>query len=351
MSDYLTNLAARSREQTPTIRPRLASLFEPVRSFGAFLSEPQPVAEEFESVAPDPAAAREELQIRIAEFPPAEPLRLPPQTIESRIVEDSATTVSPAAGSLRLPPPAIESRTVEDAVTTVGRASQPSEAEHQTISPVTQPTVVESQTLVARDVDPAAPSPTVLVTPTVRDRAVAPVLSHLPVASQRDESLLSERVDLSEPVEPNVPKRLRSARDHDSPNANALSAPRDEMPRPTPALIVPRVRLERNRFAGEREPSSTIAEPISASPASSLRLRDGAPSLPVASRVRSSERLTEETISPESAEPVINVTIGRVEVRAMSAAASQPKVESSKTPSRLMGLDDYLRQRAQGGSR
>jgi hypothetical protein len=356
MSDYLTNLAARSRAQTPTIRPRLTSRFEPVRGLQAFFPGPEPVVAGFERVASGAPLGRNELQIRNANPPSAEPLRLPPAAIESRTVEDSASTV--------------------------GRGPQPSEAEHQAISAVMQLTAEEGRTLAARAPDLAAPSSTVSVTPTVatpkrqvvpppiessakgkmsrrenaietrtespavKDRAVAPVSGHLPVPPQPGESKL-----LTEPVEPNVSRPLSEARHGDGPHANAIPAPHSEMPRPTSVLIVPRVRLERNRFAAEREPSSTIAEPISPAPAGQPRSRAVAPSLPVASLVRSSERLTEETIRPESAEPVINVTIGRVEVRAVSSSASQPKVERSKTPSKLMGLDDYLRQRAQGGSR
>ena len=56
------------------------------------------------------------------------------------------------------------------------------------------------------------------------------------------------------------------------------------------------------------------------------------------------------TSAPPTAEqpaPVINVTIGRVEVRAVQASAGKPRIEAS-TPKPL-SLDDYLKQR--GGNR
>src|SRR5438270_9463825 len=238
MSDYLTNLVARIREQTPTIRPRLTSLFEPVGGSGAFFSEPEPVAERFESVSPKTPAGRDELQERSGSTPLAGPLGRPPQSIESRAEEDRATTVGP---TLRL-----------------------SELEHQ-------PTAPENQTI--RDRDFATPSPAPLVTPgvapstrqvvpgpsewsapreiserenaietttaspTVNARALGPISAQLPVLPPRDELAL-----LSEPVEPNVSKLLSDARDHERSGANTPQVPRDEMRWPTSLLVVPRVR-------------------------------------------------------------------------------------------------------------
>lgn len=50
-----------------------------------------------------------------------------------------------------------------------------------------------------------------------------------------------------------------------------------------------------------------------------------------------------------TADPTIQVTIGRIEVRAIP---SDSRPQSQKPGSaRLMGLDDYLRQRAQGAKR
>ena len=48
-------------------------------------------------------------------------------------------------------------------------------------------------------------------------------------------------------------------------------------------------------------------------------------------------------------EPVTNVTIGRIEVRATPREVEQS--ERKKKPSGVMSLDKYLRQRIQGGNR
>lgn len=49
--------------------------------------------------------------------------------------------------------------------------------------------------------------------------------------------------------------------------------------------------------------------------------------------------------SVQSAEPVVNVTIGRVEVRAVQAEPTK-KSKAKKKPSGVMSLDDYLKERA-----
>jgi hypothetical protein len=61
-------------------------------------------------------------------------------------------------------------------------------------------------------------------------------------------------------------------------------------------------------------------------------------------------RLALEPDRSSTAEQIINVTIGHVEVRAISAPAERPAPNSAST-AKLMTLDDYLRQRAQGGRR
>lgn len=50
----------------------------------------------------------------------------------------------------------------------------------------------------------------------------------------------------------------------------------------------------------------------------------------------------------QAATPTIQVTIGRIEVRATPAALPARKERSAP---QVMSLDDYLRQRSQGGGR
>ena len=52
-----------------------------------------------------------------------------------------------------------------------------------------------------------------------------------------------------------------------------------------------------------------------------------------------------------AAEPAIQVTIGRVEVRAVSAPATPSRVQQQPTRPAAMSLDEYLRRQEQGGGR
>lgn len=353
MSDYLTNLAARSREQFPTIRPRLTSLFEPVDGFGVFLPEPQPVANRFESKISGAPVAGDELGIPSPGTPAPEPLNLPRAEIESRIEDGSPTTVVSRTRLLEK-----DHQTVfpvrQIGAAEEGQTLSPSERDPSIVAPKASemPSVASPMRQIQPPIESPAKAEALIpkieirtVSPPVKDRAVEPVSAQFPVPPEPLES-----TQLKEPVKSNVPRRLGDERVEDGPHVEAHAVRRDEMRR-DPPVLVPRVRLEANSFPGERERSSIIAGTISPSPASRRRPTVRASSVPVAPRVRSSERPAEEAIRPESVEPVINVTIGRVEIRAVSDPASQPKAGGTKTPSTLMGLDDYLRRRAQGGGR
>jgi hypothetical protein len=60
--------------------------------------------------------------------------------------------------------------------------------------------------------------------------------------------------------------------------------------------------------------------------------------------------VAEALASSPAPEPNVQVTIGRIEIRAIKEAEVKPKNERA-VQSTLMSLDDYLRQRAQGGKR
>lgn len=52
---------------------------------------------------------------------------------------------------------------------------------------------------------------------------------------------------------------------------------------------------------------------------------------------------------PQSAKPAIQVTIGRIEVRATSMPATEPEKKAPAAASPVMSLDDYLQSRMKGG--
>ena len=64
-------------------------------------------------------------------------------------------------------------------------------------------------------------------------------------------------------------------------------------------------------------------------------------------RVRPAQRVEPAPPPPVEPSPTIQVTIGRVEVRATQPQVSTPKKQRPRPP--VMSLDEYLRQRDQGG--
>ena len=114
----------------------------------------------------------------------------------------------------------------------------------------------------------------------------------------------------------------------------------------SPNLVEPHVTLETNRTEKASRSPAYIPEPS--------RLRTPNLSRPIAnmkphraSRSELDARAADVPPRPE-VQPTINVTIGRIEVRASTPTVSRPSRQDSESP-KLMGLEDYLRQRAQGG--
>ena len=68
---------------------------------------------------------------------------------------------------------------------------------------------------------------------------------------------------------------------------------------------------------------------------------------PRADAASAARDFTANTLMTEQSVPVINVTIGRVEVRAVQPPAGKPRSEPSRP--KPLSLDDYLKQR--GGNR
>jgi hypothetical protein len=116
-------------------------------------------------------------------------------------------------------------------------------------------------------------------------------------------------------------------------------------------LVVPRIVIE--KISADKYQRRPISLPVSSVPQGGNEFRSSTNALDTAtgSRARPPAELDKEPGQIEAVEPVINVTIGRVEVRAVAPTTAQPKDRNSTSSSKLMSLDDYLRQRAQGGKR
>lgn len=104
--------------------------------------------------------------------------------------------------------------------------------------------------------------------------------------------------------------------------------------------------------------SSDLPVPVPASEgqftsqATKLSARHGRSGSPVSARRTESEILPleqREEVSERAAQPGIQVTIGRIEVRAIPPASSPLRPQRSPSTPSIMGLEDYLNRRAKGG--
>lgn len=115
-----------------------------------------------------------------------------------------------------------------------------------------------------------------------------------------------------------------------------------------PLARLPRQTGNKAGESGEalHKPTSVPAEPVNAaisSQAGTLQI----PAWLTAMQTDVNNRLR-EIKAKSQAEPVINVTIGRVEVRAINTESAKSGV-TSKKPTGVMNLDDYLKQRESKG--
>jgi hypothetical protein len=344
MSDYLTNLIVRNREENLTVRPRLTSLFEPARSFT--LSEAEQTTEESDVLMPGQSqkmlAARPD---RVDSLTPA------PAVIQSRAKQNSATNVSEAS------PPKHEREsnstvreTRQERQTITANVSEPTEPYRPVVAAPVLP-AAEAQ-LIPRDTESSAMNESSgreksdqnrTDSPPEKSHVTARVIGHLAVPPQS-----RERTDPSESVELSFAKPVNLISADAEPRSTARTVTNNELPT-APAPIVLRSRPESAEPVIEGEhPRRTIEPTTSLVTKPATRAESIGPIIP---RVTTRAPLMPESIRAESSASIINVTIGRVEVRAAPAVISTPKPSGSRNESKLMSLDDYLSQRAQGGRR
>lgn len=147
----------------------------------------------------------------------------------------------------------------------------------------------------------------------------------------------------SEPVERRPGKersKRREAGDQDGTPASAASTPH-----PTVRALEPRVREHVERVAA-RPGDSSSQKPVVAGERATAAVRAGGleRARPVAARLSARER-------ESAAEPAIRIHIGRVDVRAVTAAVPGPSPRASQDSTRaLMSLDEYVQKRDRGVS-
>jgi hypothetical protein len=349
MKDYLTNLAVRSLEPAPAIQPRLASLFEPISLAGPLFPRPGRVGDRFATIDARDEAAQDALTQPGADHDPGTEPPISSPAIPSKVTKESSASATrdapPLASDQRRKPVATTTKLaipkeIADGVSSreqIVSASRPSgEGKAKIVVPVIG---VPSSSESSHRGQPGRPEK--VSEATTDESAVTLVANAYEARRPREaaENKLVERRDS---------ESLNESRAEDRSSAITPLSQNDQRQSSSQSLVVPRATIEAIR--ADKGPRSPISIPETAAP------RDTTVSKPIAlikphkdSRARPTDTLGNEPSGPE-AQPSINVTIGRVEVRALLPTTSRASRKDSESP-KLMGLDDYLRQRAQGGKR
>jgi hypothetical protein len=287
VADFLRNLVARSLDQAPAIRPRLASIFEPVPADPAldrqlFGTEPLDASLLDENLAQEAPPAQSRTR-------PSRQRLLPPQIESAEQATDRGATPAPYRErhnpAATIMPPSEATAQVVRMPRAMGQGEPPqlSNGAPQTPTPAS-----------------AAPTPPLVVSAT-------PLL---PAPQQRAPSAL--------PAPPRIAAPQPGAR---APQAEQqLSSPASSSHTIIERMIEREARIA-NRQLVPLSPAPNPAQPEAARPS------------PAAEQPQ--------------ATPTINITIGRIDVRATTEA--RPKQQRSGPE--VMSLDEYLRRRSGGGAR
>lgn len=294
MSDYLSVLIMRSREPAAAITPRLSSRYE-----GPVVSDTPAVTrtiqeEPDESSAPDEiksARSVKTISMPRAEFIPADDSLFVEQRHRSKQA-DTQRTIS-----------------IRDFDT-----QQP---EKQT--PVALPVApqINKYPFVADDREQNRHT-----SQESQDLSPARVATNRPAQEQAAQKAADQSMTLTRAREVEAEAVLPSARQQKPPDQTTRDS-----------ALTPQPRTQTIEPPETRRPRIEVSPNITAQP------RIAAYAEPKASPVQQTEAATEQ-------QPVINITIGRVEVR---ASMSQSRVrQGSRAQSPVMSLDEYLRQRKEG---
>jgi len=302
MNGYFNNLALRSMNAGNLVEPRLPSLFEPQRSepdaATPVYSESRPVSVDAPSPTEFPRAKVSTEEPSVADNVAGPQSELRPAVTTARSIENSDEAPAPVVRS-----------THEDHTAPIAVAEQPT---------------VPAETLSA-DQTAAQPKPVALQSAVESVRSVAP---------QLDKTLPSVAVTKigSEPLPAPQSKIVGSETTSEVEEHVALVEEQEAFLEPPPILQTPAL------FKTEVKPH-VVEHVIERS-----RNTDRTDFRSVTRSITNYAWRESEAAAPE---PSINITIGRVEVRAAPATNTKPTRTRQESP--VMPLDEYLRKQRRGG--
>lgn len=296
MSDFLSNLAARGRSEADVVQPRPVSLFAPSPLLAGWSSVERGDELETTEYRPAPAATKQ-------------PASLASQMAAPIMLAASADLVQPAVSSQQ--PSQAESAPPGPAVVPTTMPAHPQQVMHPPLQPP-QPALPE-RVVIERIVSASLP-----VLPPPPPAPQAPVLA-LPA-----ERMVIEQVPAPASPIGAVPKV------QPTPSAN-------------PSPLIREVMIE--RVIAETPSMDSLDErPVISAPLT----RPAAPTQVLAQpSVVPAQQRQQELPAPPPPAQTIQVTIGRIEIRATQPAS---QTRSTRTTSPALSLEDYLKSRS-GGSR
>lgn len=342
MSDFLKSLVARQLGEAPSVRPRLAGRFE--QPPDAFAPDATRRAGEFER--PDADALELFLEVETHAAPARE--AAPRQDVhgDARTREPRRETDETHARVVFVREQREESRpasrqerdTAQDSV----RAHDAHTPSHVTDSRTRERDEGDAHVR-PKNVAPASDEEGGLIRPNIQTTARAPFVTRARTGDERAET---------PPREPREP----SGRDADEVKrpSNVVQPTQPPSPARREAAVTPRAEDERASFprnesarSRERERRRDDADESHAS-LQARRARESSNAIEPRPVPRCERQAVAREARRERAEvaPTINVTIGRVEVRATQTPAPAPRRAETAAP--RMSLDDYLRRRRNG---
>jgi hypothetical protein len=361
MTDYLTKLALRTLSPEAAIKPRLRSLYEPSRALEPGSSDAQPRWESVEATVSTEETSTEH-SFEIAPRVRRPTTRQADTPTEMRLASTGAEKLDDSSPTAKLtqqqptgaPVPRISDRrspgtnlsaqlSTEDVNTSL--------EDRYGSSPSRQLLPEQTSVLSAQLSTPDQSTPTKNAPPPSHVRA-----SQIETkVSSRSAETLADNTELRREeagLRLNAPFDLPAAQ---STKENAARQPPNlltALPESKSHHVNRRVTVEQN-IVLEQSQRSIGPMPVESSPPGRVTSTK-APAVIVQPHntmlAHSTKAVVSKLPEPIQPEPAVQVTIGRIEIRASMDAA--PRREGQRpAASKLMSLDDYLRQRADGGGK
>lgn len=383
MSDYLDNLLARELGRLETVEPRRPSRFEPpaaastfpsgARTFGDAPEHGDPFRTETTETFADPSDATPPLSSssapRPAPFLPSRdaPLTPPNFTREERrharpssmfgpesaepsspfdptrsqpfdVHDEETDSSSPSSSPTPTPTPTLEPASTPARRTATDETRETERTQQARTAPLAEREAAPSQ------VEPSITSPLRLESDEARPRGA----EGRDAATPR-ETLLIPLLDAREVLNRDASANEageRAAHFEASPVSPTAKPPAraDDESSAKRASVEPSTAHRERRESSEAEARRERRERQPASPSSLVQPR-------AARRAEAQQQQRQADAQTEAeAAPIINVTIGRIEIRATSPAPRRPP-HREPTGASPMSLEDYLRRRGGGGGR